>query len=86
LNLLVERRFYIQIIILLNTGRGLSQRKVISVLINFGLVFMLKDVEQISVPNSLVRTRDSSRSERNQETQGYGQFLYHPAMAEEAEE
>lgn len=47
---------------------------------------MLKDVEQISVPNSLVRTRDSSRSERNQETQGYGQFLYHPAMAEEAEE
>lgn len=47
---------------------------------------MLKDVEQISVPNSLVRTRDSSRSERNQETQGYDQFLYHPAMAEEAEE
>lgn len=47
---------------------------------------MLKDVEQINIPNSLVRARDSLRSERNPETEGYGQFFYHPVMAEEGEE
>lgn len=47
---------------------------------------MLKDVKQINFPNSLVETRDCSRSKENPETKGYDQFLHHSALAEVAEE